>query len=294
MKNMKKKGQIVLVLLACFCTQLLHSLPTEAEFLFEFGSFGSENGQFDAPRGIAVNKHKEIIVADAGNQRVQVFDRCGDFLFAFGEDGTGPGQFKSPFGVAITEDNRIVVTDDINNNVQVFDRFGRFLFSFGSGLLQGPGSSVAVNEWGEIIVNNNPLNKVLVFDRCGDHLFTIQLPIEVFLDGIDTNEDGFMYVNDCDSGEIRVLDRWGNSLFTFGDLLIAGGVAVSESGEVVVPGKAGGVFVFDRCGNFLFEFSDGFGDICDVSVSSDGDIYVADVTNNRIVVFRGQTPTGSI
>jgi len=42
-------------------------------FLFEFGSFGSGDGQFKIPRGIAVDSMKNIYVADDANNRIQVF-----------------------------------------------------------------------------------------------------------------------------------------------------------------------------------------------------------------------------
>jgi hypothetical protein len=38
-----------------------------------FGSLGSENSQFNFPHGVAVTKRGEIIVADTGNGRIQVY-----------------------------------------------------------------------------------------------------------------------------------------------------------------------------------------------------------------------------
>lgn len=121
----RKQGSLLLAtLLLCLAgwVQPLNALPTEGKFLFEFGSVEAGNGQFNAPCGIAVNEHEEIIVVDSLNKRVQVFDRCGNFLFGFGEAGAENGNFENPFGVAVTEDNCIVVTDSHNNNIQVFDR----------------------------------------------------------------------------------------------------------------------------------------------------------------------------
>ncbi|NJL28393.1 MAG: hypothetical protein HC897_11145 [Thermoanaerobaculia bacterium] len=43
----------------------------------EFGKFGVMEGEFNKPMGVAINVHNEIIVADAENHRIQVFDKEG-------------------------------------------------------------------------------------------------------------------------------------------------------------------------------------------------------------------------
>ena len=50
------------------------------EFLFCFGSNGEGNGQFNAPTGLAVDAQDNILVADWGNSRIQIFDSQGSFL----------------------------------------------------------------------------------------------------------------------------------------------------------------------------------------------------------------------
>ena len=44
-------------------------------FQSAFGSFGTGNGQFANPRGIAVDSGGNIYVADTGNNRIQVFSQ---------------------------------------------------------------------------------------------------------------------------------------------------------------------------------------------------------------------------
>jgi tripartite motif-containing protein 2/3 len=45
---------------------------SEGNFLFSFGSNGEGNGQFNAPTGVGVDQHGNILVADWGNSRIQV------------------------------------------------------------------------------------------------------------------------------------------------------------------------------------------------------------------------------
>jgi len=41
-------------------------------FLFKFGREGSADGLFKYPRGVAVDRHGNIVIGDSGNNRVQV------------------------------------------------------------------------------------------------------------------------------------------------------------------------------------------------------------------------------
>ena len=85
-----------------------------------FGEKGSGDGMFQYSRGVAVTDRDEIIVADEGNHRVQVFDSNGTFLRSFGHRGKNAGEFHYPDGLAIDRDGNIFVTDRENYRVQIF------------------------------------------------------------------------------------------------------------------------------------------------------------------------------
>jgi DNA-binding beta-propeller fold protein YncE len=103
-------------------------------FLSQFGSFGTGDGQFDHPLGVAVDPtSRNIVVVDTDNHRVQIFDSAGNYLSKFGSNGSGNGQFSVPIGVAIDPINHnIAVVDRNNNRVQIFDSTGNYLSQFGS------------------------------------------------------------------------------------------------------------------------------------------------------------------
>ena len=52
----------------------------EGEFLVQWGSQGTGNGQFNQPVGVAVDSNGVVYVADRGNARVQIFDSVGNWL----------------------------------------------------------------------------------------------------------------------------------------------------------------------------------------------------------------------
>lgn len=91
-------------------------------FLTKWGSFGSEDGQFNFPAGVAVELSTgNVFVVDADNQRIQVFDSSGTFITKWGSSGTGDGQFDAPFGVAVNPSTgNVFVTDAANHRIQVF------------------------------------------------------------------------------------------------------------------------------------------------------------------------------
>ena len=69
----------------------------DGAYLGQFGTAGTGNGQFIDPRGIAIDPTSHnIVVADYGNNRVQIFSSAGDYLSQFGSLGSGNGQFNNP------------------------------------------------------------------------------------------------------------------------------------------------------------------------------------------------------
>ena len=70
-------------------------------------------------------------VLDAGNFRVQAFDREGRFVRAFGSVGHNVGQFARPRGLAVDRDGLVYVSDAAFCNVQVFQGDGTMLLAIG-------------------------------------------------------------------------------------------------------------------------------------------------------------------
>jgi DNA-binding beta-propeller fold protein YncE len=103
----------------------------DGKFLFEFGARGVEDGQFNWPTNIAIDKDGKLFVMDTFNFRVQVFDPDGKFLSKFGSIGSGLGQFSKPKGIALDTEGHVYVVDAAFNNVQIFDQQGQLLLFFG-------------------------------------------------------------------------------------------------------------------------------------------------------------------
>lgn len=83
-----------------------------------FGEEGSKKGQFHYPTDVKLYKN-QIYVADAYNNRVQVFDSKGVFKVMIGDDSG----INVASGLDVTP-NTIAVTDQENNRVLIFDLDG--------------------------------------------------------------------------------------------------------------------------------------------------------------------------
>lgn len=102
--------------------------------LFEFGKAGDQEGEFNRPWGICIDKNDDVIVSDGLNARIQIFDKDGKFITMFGKRGDKPGGFSQVKGVGVDSDGNIYVIDPLKA-VQVFDREGNLL-----GLVGAPGT----------------------------------------------------------------------------------------------------------------------------------------------------------
>jgi len=60
----------------------------DGRFIKQWGSTGTEPGQFQGLKAIAIDAQGDVYVADAGNKRIQVFDGEGTFKRQFGNVGT--------------------------------------------------------------------------------------------------------------------------------------------------------------------------------------------------------------
>jgi DNA-binding beta-propeller fold protein YncE len=98
----------------------LQKFSLQGELLGSWGKAGSENGDFDKPMGVCVDKDGFVYVADSGNSRIQKFDGKGRFIAAWGEQGAGDGQMIFPVGIAVDSQGTVYIAEKENNRIQSF------------------------------------------------------------------------------------------------------------------------------------------------------------------------------
>lgn len=159
---------------------------TNISLIGNWGSEGTEDGQFSGPRGpygIAVDEDTGVVyVADTEAHRIQKFDQDGNFILKWGERGNEEGKIKFPRDVEVDSDGYVYEADTDAERIQVFEPDGdfmNFIMEF-QGLhneIDGPfhPRSVAVDQNGNIYAAAayaNRIDKFKIFDEFGNRIIT--------------------------------------------------------------------------------------------------------------------------
>ena len=110
----------------------VYILNDDGKVLRSFGRRGGEKDEFNYPTEVQV-RNGVVVVVDAMNFRIQLFDRDGNFEGQIGTIGDPTGGIYRPKGIGIDSEDHIYVVDSEWGLVQVFDRKGRLLYRFGNG-----------------------------------------------------------------------------------------------------------------------------------------------------------------
>jgi len=122
-------GRFVLLSLVLFVLSPFSLLASPPKAIWSFSSFGVDDYLYN-PSDIEVDLSRSLIyIADAGNDRVLVFDFDGKLQKIIGRTGQGPGEFSNPTGLDVCEDGRVAVADNNNNRIQLFDTSWEFIRS---------------------------------------------------------------------------------------------------------------------------------------------------------------------
>lgn len=145
----------------------IQKFSPKGDFLLEWGTHGSDPGQFIRPQNMAIDSHDHIWVTDACNHRIQVFDTQGKLLKLWGQQGSAPGQLCYPYDLVLDNDEHVYVCEFGNHRIQKFTLDGKSLGCWGT---HGRGPGQMHNPWalvqdtrGKIYVldtNNHRVQKV--------------------------------------------------------------------------------------------------------------------------------------
>ncbi|HEV8345283.1 MAG TPA: 6-bladed beta-propeller [Vicinamibacterales bacterium] len=149
--------------------QVLCYSSADGSFLRAVGKRGVEQGEFNFPTNLAVDRGGRLYVADTLNFRVQVFDASGAVVRTIGSQGDGPGHLNRAKGVGVDSDGHIYIADTSFNNFQIFDADGSILLFVGTTGV-GPGefllpAGLFVDDEDRIYVADQGNARVQVFQR---------------------------------------------------------------------------------------------------------------------------------
>src|SRR5215218_8838514 len=121
-----------LACLAAVTAWLLLAAPDALGFGFErrWGSQGREEGEFQEPAGVAIDRQGFVYIAEAEGARVQKFTRDGTFVARWSGAGIEDGQLTAPKGIAVDNRGLVYVADEDDVAVKVFTDDGVFVRSW--------------------------------------------------------------------------------------------------------------------------------------------------------------------
>jgi parallel beta-helix repeat protein len=308
---------IFIIYILLFCSAIIPATTAAETYLYstQWGSNGSEEGQFFNPSGVAVDGAGNVYVADTGNHRVQKFSSEGNFIVAWGSRGSNNGQFKSPYGIAVDSTGDVYVADYGNYRIQKFSSNGTFQAIIGGSSPSSDGLAapvgVAVDTAKNIYVIDLGFKKVVKYSSLGSYL-TYWDGYFSSPRGIAVDNTGNVYVADAGAHEIFKFSSYGLNLGGWGgiagqeDGLMVGpfGVTADGSGDVYVSDTYNGrIQKFSPTGTFLTKWGSGgsgdgqLGNSYGIAVDNAKTVYVADTGNHRIQKFvpstGNETPTAT-
>jgi DNA-binding beta-propeller fold protein YncE len=286
-----------------------------------FGAAGDADGQFNAPRGLAVGPDGSVYVADSRHHRIQHFSADGQFLKAWGTFGdnslqaAATGQFNEPWGVAVGPDGSVYVSDTWNHRIQKFTADGAPLLTWGHyGQAETPDAfwgprGIDVDSQGKVYVADTGNKRIVVFDASGNFIAQFgQVGIEAgqFDEPTDIAVDsiGNVYVADTWNQRVQVFtpspDGMTYSPTAQWDVAAWYGQSLDNKPYIAVD-TLGHVFISDPEGFRVIEFTtqgkfirlwgtygtgtDAFALLSGIATDANGNVWVVDSGNNRIMEF---------
>ena len=237
-------------------------LNKEGKKVKSFGTYGTKEGQFTNPRGVAISHDGRILVTD--EHRLQKLTFEGDCVKSVGssEKGNGPLQFHTPIGITVHPTTGQIFIADMNNR--------------------------------RIQVLNKDLTYSHSFSKRGSSPEQFNLPFDVTFDN-----EGYSYVADFDNHCIKKFTSTGQYISTFssrgsnpGQITKPSSVIIDNNNLLYVSEYDNHrISIFDTNGCFIHcfgkrgsgegEFNKPYG----ITVDSLGNLYVSDTFNNRLVVL---------
>jgi sugar lactone lactonase YvrE len=281
-----------------------------ASYLSSFGSYGTGNGQFFVPMGIARDAEGNIWVADRENDRVQEFSAKGEYLSQFGSPGAGQGQLSDPRGVAINSQGNLWIADAGNGRIEEFTPQGQYVREAGG--LEG-GVDHLTAPYGLLSTESEGAHYLWATDGAADRVVEFkettqgvtfvkeatleEPPLNSYFTGIAQDAQGTIWIADSSANKIdelspsskTIVPVFGSYGTTAGKLFEPRGIAFRPSGALMVVEKGNNrVQLFSPSGAYLGGFGSagsGEGQMSKpegVLAGPGGTIYVTDAGNDRV------------
>ncbi|MFH2036599.1 MAG: NHL repeat-containing protein [Candidatus Zixiibacteriota bacterium] len=234
-------------------------LDQQYQAVREAGGFGGVEGLLYGAVYLTIDNSLNVIVSDAGNQRLSVYNSRLNFAYSIElTDIDDPLKYGRPAGILATDFGELWITDPDNSRLTIFNhlnQFDRFIGTEDSyaNLFRRP-TAICKGKGTNIVVADSENGKIFVFDNSG----------------ILRNEFGDDY------------------------LYRPTGIACDNKNRIwVVDSEFPGIFCFSYDGQMLFsEGQQGadsdysFNTPTDITILPEDKIMISDTGNDRLLVYK--------
>ncbi len=284
------------------------------------GTTGSEPGQFQTPRDMALAPDGTLYVADTFNNRIQHLAADGSVLQVWGtfddiSKGQAPGgTFFQPWGIAVSADGSVFVADTWNHRIQKFTADGKFVNMWGyfgqadtPFAIWGP-RDIAIDNNGQVFITDTGNKRIVVYDENGNFVTqfgSVGLEPGQFDEpvGVAVDKNGVVYVADTWNQRIQAMSKNESGIYTpltnweivawYGQSLDNKPfLAVDDNNNLYITDPEGQrVLHFTSSGSFVNYFGDygtgpnQFNLPTGIITDRTGGVWIADAANNRIMHF---------
>ena len=288
-----------------FALALIIACPALAQvppFVISWGSYGTGDGEFYTPVGVAVDSDGIVYVVDSNLNKLKRFTRAGAFISQW--------SVNRPLGVAVGADGYVYVTRHSSRLIAKYTESGTLIAEWDGG--DDGLTSLAVDADGSLWVSSG-YGAVRRYSSSGTLLAEWSdgavpgFPSLESLDGVAVDGRGHFYTvqnanpDREDVGLVRKFTTTGTLLTQWAVPSVCCGnpvrLAISPDGSMVyvVDHPNHRIQVFTDTGGFLGEWGTvgtGPGQFLNpigIAVDGLGNVFVADTNNSRIQVFGDRT-----
>jgi len=238
------------------------------KFKTKFGSYGTDNGQFDCPYFITTSSYVggfNIFICDTKNHRIQIFDSNGNWKHTFipqvqygnlrasyntstVSQGYVTTPIRNPMGIAVNSKNHLIIAEYIGR-IHVYDANLQHIMSIhpNNECKFSEIKGIAVDAWDNILIIDGGNHRILVFNSNGACIASIgkkgsgngefEVPWAIAV----SKKDNKVFVSDSKNSCVQVFGPDGSFLLKIGS-------EGKEDGQLCQPRG----LAVSNCGQFLY------------------------------------------